>query len=308
MPPEVLERRRAARALSAVRHRRHRGGAARADCGVVGRAGRCARWRPISSSAACAVVPARVEAPSGIAVSARFGSRDGCGGRRRPLRVCVRRLAAAGCSRPAAESHPSDAPGRRLFRHARGRRRGSPRRRCRRGSISRRASTARPTSTAAASRSASTSTAARSIRTRDDRIADPSSVARARAWLARRVPALAGAPVVETRVCAVREHRDRRLPDRSPSGARQRLDRRRRIGPRLQARTRRRRAGGAHGARRRAAGRALCAREQSTDARRRLLSAGAVAAPRCPCDARGDSAARSGCSAGPACSPTRQRR
>ncbi len=31
---------------------------------------------------------------------------------------------------------------------------------------------------------------------------DASSVDRARAWLAHRVPALAGAPVVETRVCA----------------------------------------------------------------------------------------------------------
>jgi glycine/D-amino acid oxidase-like deaminating enzyme len=35
----------------------------------------------------------------------------------------------------------------------------------------------------------------------DDRLADSPSVERARAWLARRVPALAGAPVVETRVC-----------------------------------------------------------------------------------------------------------
>jgi glycine/D-amino acid oxidase-like deaminating enzyme len=36
---------------------------------------------------------------------------------------------------------------------------------------------------------------------RDDRVADPESVEKARRWLARRVPALAGAPVVETRVC-----------------------------------------------------------------------------------------------------------
>ena len=36
----------------------------------------------------------------------------------------------------------------------------------------------------------------------DDRLADESAVARARVWLARRVPALANAPVVETRVCA----------------------------------------------------------------------------------------------------------
>jgi sarcosine oxidase len=34
-----------------------------------------------------------------------------------------------------------------------------------------------------------------------ERIADPESVLAARAWLARRVPALAGAPVVESRVC-----------------------------------------------------------------------------------------------------------
>ena len=36
----------------------------------------------------------------------------------------------------------------------------------------------------------------------DDRLPDPGSVARARTWLAHRVPALASAPVVETRVCA----------------------------------------------------------------------------------------------------------
>ncbi len=36
----------------------------------------------------------------------------------------------------------------------------------------------------------------------DDRLADAASVARARQWLARRIPALAAAPVVESRVCA----------------------------------------------------------------------------------------------------------
>jgi glycine/D-amino acid oxidase-like deaminating enzyme len=36
----------------------------------------------------------------------------------------------------------------------------------------------------------------------DDRLPDPDAVNRARAWLSHRVPALAGAPVVETRVCA----------------------------------------------------------------------------------------------------------
>lgn len=36
----------------------------------------------------------------------------------------------------------------------------------------------------------------------DDRLPDRAAVERARAWLTRRVPALAGAPVVETRVCA----------------------------------------------------------------------------------------------------------
>jgi glycine/D-amino acid oxidase-like deaminating enzyme len=35
----------------------------------------------------------------------------------------------------------------------------------------------------------------------DDRVADPDSVQKARDWLAARVPALAAAPVVETRVC-----------------------------------------------------------------------------------------------------------
>jgi glycine/D-amino acid oxidase-like deaminating enzyme len=37
---------------------------------------------------------------------------------------------------------------------------------------------------------------------RDDRIPDQASLSRAREWLSRRVPALAGAPIVETRVCA----------------------------------------------------------------------------------------------------------
>jgi sarcosine oxidase len=36
----------------------------------------------------------------------------------------------------------------------------------------------------------------------DDRLADRASVDKVRAWLARRMPSLAGAPVVETRVCA----------------------------------------------------------------------------------------------------------
>jgi glycine/D-amino acid oxidase-like deaminating enzyme len=36
----------------------------------------------------------------------------------------------------------------------------------------------------------------------DDRLAGAAAVARARSWLARRVPALADAPIVETRVCA----------------------------------------------------------------------------------------------------------
>ena len=36
----------------------------------------------------------------------------------------------------------------------------------------------------------------------DERLADPWSLARAREWLARRIPALARAPVIESRVCA----------------------------------------------------------------------------------------------------------
>jgi glycine/D-amino acid oxidase-like deaminating enzyme len=35
----------------------------------------------------------------------------------------------------------------------------------------------------------------------DDRLADAASVARARQWLGRRIPAMAGAPVIESRVC-----------------------------------------------------------------------------------------------------------
>ena len=37
---------------------------------------------------------------------------------------------------------------------------------------------------------------------RDDRVPDQVSLSRAREWLSRRVPGLAGAPIVETRVCA----------------------------------------------------------------------------------------------------------
>ena len=78
-----------------------------------------------------------------------------------------------------------------------------------------------------------------------DRTPDAGAIARARAWVERRFPAMQGAPVVETRVCQVREHLQWRSPDRSSSRARQRVARRRRIGARLQARSRGWRACGA---------------------------------------------------------------
>jgi sarcosine oxidase len=54
----------------------------------------------------------------------------------------------------------------------------------------------------------------------DDRLPDPESLARARAWLARRIPALANAPINETRVCQY-ENTDTGdfLIDRHPSYA-----------------------------------------------------------------------------------------
>ncbi len=54
----------------------------------------------------------------------------------------------------------------------------------------------------------------------DDRVIDQESIDTARAWLRRRMPAMANAPVVESRVCQVREHGDGRLSDRSPSRVR----------------------------------------------------------------------------------------
>ena len=57
-----------------------------------------------------------------------------------------------------------------------------------------------------------------------------------RAYLARRFPALGDAPLVGAEVCQYREQLQWRFPDRPASRARKRLARRRRLGPRLQAR------------------------------------------------------------------------
>ena len=51
-----------------------------------------------------------------------------------------------------------------------------------------------------------------------DRRIDDTSIDTARTWLQRRFPSMAGAPLVESRVCQVREHVEWRLPHRSSSG------------------------------------------------------------------------------------------
>ncbi len=79
--------------------------------------------------------------------------------------------------------------------------RGSASSTCRCGSTSRPASTASPTSTRTASRSASTGTARPSIPTPRSGLVDGAAVALARDFLARRFPALAGAPLLDARVC-----------------------------------------------------------------------------------------------------------
>ena len=90
--------------------------------------------------------------------------------------------------------------------------------------------------------------------TAGERLVAPESLARARELLARRFPALADAPLVETRVCQYENTPDYDfLLDRLPAH-RERLARRRRLGPRLQVRAGMGRAGRGHGARR-AAGR-----------------------------------------------------
>ena len=62
-----------------------------------------------------------------------------------------------------------------------------------------------------------------------DRCIDEDSIQIARAWLQRRLPSMADAPLVESRVCQYAKHIYRRLPDRSSSGPRERLARGRRV-------------------------------------------------------------------------------
>ena len=69
-----------------------------------------------------------------------------------------------------------------------------------------------------------------------ERIVDPESVRLARRYLGRRFPDLAESPVIALTGLPVRDDPRHALHPRSPPGPRQRLDRRRRLGPCLQAR------------------------------------------------------------------------
>ena len=70
----------------------------------------------------------------------------------------------------------------------------------------------------------------------DDRIVDPDSIRLARSYLARRFPDLADGPILETRTCQYETTPGHELRHRPSSGVRQRVARRGRIRPRLQAR------------------------------------------------------------------------
>ena len=130
-------------------------------------------------------------APEGDAVAGRRRAARG-----RPRRLGRRRLARRPL--PRARRPARDAAGRLLLRRARGLAGavGS-----RRGSTSTAASTASATSTGAASRRAPTARARRSTRTSGERVASQEKEREARAYLALRFPALAGAPLVGTRSC-----------------------------------------------------------------------------------------------------------
>jgi hypothetical protein len=137
----------------------------------------------------------------------------------------------------------------------------------------------------------------------DDRVPDAASLARAREWLARRVPPLADAPIVEARVCAY-ENTDTGdfVVDRHPAhdnvwlvggGSGHGF----KHGPAVGELT------GSHGARRRAARFTICAGEQ----RNRCATNGLLSGVRSNAAAAG-SRGQCGSSAGRAFSPTRQRK
>ncbi len=74
--------------------------------------------------------------------------------------------------------------------------------------------------------------------TSNERVASADGVARARAFLGNRFPALADAPLVGSEVCQYRKHTGLASHHRSASAGVEHLDRRRRIGSRLQDGTR----------------------------------------------------------------------
>ena len=117
-----------------------------------------------------------------------------------------------------------------------------------------------------------------------ERVADARRSSRPRAaYLAERFPALARRAARRERGLPVREHLERRLPHRPPSGLRERLARRRRLGARLQARPRRRRATSPRASRTAARSTprfSLATKEAVAQPERLLMRGAALAAPR----------------------------
>ena len=153
-------------------------------------------------------------------------------------RRCFRTCSAIGSFRRARRSSTSARPPET---------RGSRRRRCRSGWTSPRRSTACRPRERAASRSRPTGTGRPFDPDSGERRVTAAGVAAAREFVARRFPALRDAPLVASEVCQYENTSNGDfLIDRHPDRD-ERLARGRRLGPRLQARTGRRRVrGGAH--------------------------------------------------------------
>ena len=183
--------------------------------------------------------------------------------RRRRLCLRLRPLAAEDSSRRCSRIG-SCRRGRRCCTSARRRATGaSRRRRCRRGSISARRCTASRISRARGFKIAFDRHGPVFDPDAGDRVAGE-TVPAVRDYLGRRFPDLCDAPLIASGGLPVREHQQRRLPDRPAPGARERVAGGRRVGPRLQAWTGRRRVRGAARDRGRRARRAVQARHEAT--------------------------------------------
>ncbi len=244
----------ARRALSADRLRRRELGPLRArgrlPAGAPGlRSRRSSASSPKEASYRIGAAPAPVSLAELLASGCVLARRHGA--RRRPLCLRLRSVAADAVPRRARPGPDGDAPGGLLLRRA-GRRcavhRSQP------AGVDR---SQRPSIYGIPSGNATRvqgrgrhHRARRSIRRRAIARATPAGIETAREFLARRFPALAAAPLVASEVCQYESSVDADFViDRHPGG-RERLDRRRRLGARLQDGPRRRRAGCVAGARR----------------------------------------------------------